>query len=229
MTKAETAFTGFPVETFEFYELLSANNTKAWWTQHKAEYERVVRTPMLALLNELSDEFGDAHLYRPYRDARFSKDKTPLKDHQGAVVQIEDAIAYYVQVSASGLIVGAGWYSPQGEQLRRYRESVDGPTGAVLERILEVLPSRFELDGRPLVTRPRGYDANNPRIDLLRNRMLVASSNYPAAPWMGSRKAIETVRDDWQALQPLAEWLADHVGPAEDPVADPSHPAHGRS
>ena len=57
---------------------------------------------MLALLNELTDEFGDAHLFRPYRDARFSKDKTPLKDHQGAVVQIEDAIAYYVQVSASG-------------------------------------------------------------------------------------------------------------------------------
>lgn len=229
MTKAETACTGFPVETFEFYEHLSANNTKAWWSLHKAEYERVVRAPMLALLNELTDEFGDTHLFRPYRDARFSKDKTPLKDHQGAVVQIEDAIAYYVQVSASGLIAGAGWYSPQGEQLRRYRESVDGPIGAVLERILEVLPSRFEIDGRPLATKPRGYDANNPRIGLLRNRMLVASSNYAAAPWMGSRKAIETVRADWQALQPLVEWLADHVGPAEDPAADPSRTTDGAS
>ena len=225
MTKPETAFTGFPVETFEFYEHLSANNTKAWWSLHKAEYERVVRAPMLALLNELTDEFGDAHLFRPHRDARFSKDKTPLKDHQGAVVQIEDAIAYYVQVSASGLIAGAGWYSPQGEQLRRYRESVDGPTGAVLEQLLEVLPSRFVIDGRPLATKPRGYNADNPRIGLLRNRMLVASSEYPAAPWMGTRKAIETVRADWQTLQPLVEWLADHVGPAEDPSADPSRTA----
>ena len=220
MTKAVSVFTGFPAETFEFYEQLGANNTKAWWTLHKADYERLVRTPMLDLLGELTDEFGDPHLYRPYRDARFSKDKTPLKDHQGAVVQIEDAVAYYVQVSASGLIAGAGWYSPQGEQLRRYREAVDGPTGAVLEQILEGLSPRFEIDGRPLATKPRGYDAHNPRIGLLRNRMLVASSTYPAAPWMGTRKALKTVRADWQALQPLAEWLADHVGPAQDPAAD---------
>jgi len=229
MTNKAIAFAGFPAETFEFYEQLSANNTKAWWSLHRAEYERVVRAPMLALLSELTGEFGDAHLFRPYRDARFSKDKTPLKDHQGAVIQIEDAVAYYVQVSANGLIAGGGWYSPQGEQLRRYRESVDGPTGAVLADILEALPSRFEIDGHPLATKPRGYDANNPRIGLLRNRRLVASSNYLAAQWMGSRKAIKTIRADWQALQPLAEWLADHVGPAEDPAVDPSRTTDGAS
>jgi hypothetical protein len=89
----------------------------------------------------------------------------------------------------------------------------------VLEKILEGLPPRFEIDGRPLATKPRGYAADNPRIGLLRNRMLVASSTYPAAAWMGTRKALKTVQDDWQTLQPLAEWLADHVGPAEDPAA----------
>jgi uncharacterized protein (TIGR02453 family) len=229
MTKAVAAFTGFPAETFEFYEQLGANNTKAWWTLHKADYERLVRTPMLDLLSELTEEFGDPHLYRPYRDARFSKDKTPLKVHQGAVVQIEDAVAYYVQVSANGLIAGAGWYSPQGEQLRRYRDAVDGPNGAVLEQILEGLPPRFEIDGRPLATKPRGYDADNPRIGLLRNRMLVASSTYAAAPWMGTRKALKTVRADWQTLQPLAEWLADHVGPADDPAADPARSANAQA
>ena len=221
MTHVAEAFAGFPAETFEFYEQLSANNTKAWWGDHKADYERVVRTPLLGLLGELAAEFGSAHIFRPHRDARFSKDKTPLKDHQGAVVQVEDAIAYYVQISASGLMVGAGWHSPQGEQLRRYRESVDGPLGGELERTLVALPKRFEVDGRPLVTRPRGYDADNPRIELLRYRMLVGSTTYPAAPWMGTRKALDTVRADWRALQPLVEWLADHVGPAEEPAKAP--------
>ncbi|MCX6413241.1 MAG: DUF2461 domain-containing protein, partial [Actinobacteria bacterium] len=213
---AET-FTGFPAETFEFYEQLSANNTRAWWAEHKLEYERVVRTPLMALLAALDTEFGSAHVFRPHRDARFSKDKTPLKDHQGAVVQVEDAIAYYVQISASGLMVGAGWYSPQGQQLRRFRESVDGPVGSQLEVLLAGLPTRFERDGRPLATRPRGYDPDNPRIELLRYRMLVASSTYPAAPWLGTHTAFNTVRDDWRALRPLVEWLADHVGPADDP------------
>ena len=220
MTNKAEEFAGFPAETFEFYEHLSADNTKVWWSLHKAEYERVVRAPMLALLSELTDEFGDAHMFRPYRDARFSKDKTPLKDHQGAVVQVEDAIAYYVQISASGLLVGAGWYSPQGQQLRRFRESVDTAVGGELERTLAALPKRFEVDGRPLATRPRGYDADNPRIELLRYRMLVASSTYPAEPWMGTSKALDTVRVDWRAMQPLVEWLADHVGPTEDPARE---------
>jgi uncharacterized protein (TIGR02453 family) len=220
MTNKATAFTGFPAETFEFYEQLSANNTRDWWADHKPDYERFVRTPLTSLLGELETEFGAAHVFRPHRDARFSKDKTPLKDHQGAVVQAEDAIAYYVQISGNGLMVGAGWYSPQGQQLRRFRESVDSPVGGELERILAALPKRFEVDGRPLATRPRGYDAENPRIELLRYRMLVASSTYPAAPWMGTRKALDTVRADWRAMQPLVEWLADHVGPAEDPARE---------
>ena len=33
------------------------------------------------LLAELEDEFGTASLFRPYRDVRFSKDKTPYKTH----------------------------------------------------------------------------------------------------------------------------------------------------
>lgn len=219
MTARAESFAGFPAETFEFYEHLSANNTRAWWADHKAEYERLVRRPLTAMLGELESEFGSAHVFRPHRDARFSKDKTPMKDHQGAVIQVEDAVAYYVQISSSGLMVGAGWYSPQGQQQRRYRESVDGPVGGELEVLLAALPRRFELDGRPLATRPRGYDADNPRIELLRYRMLVASSTYPVAPWMDTRQALDTVRADWQALQPLVEWLADHIGPADNPEA----------
>lgn len=220
MTDKAGAFTGFPAEAFEFYEQLSANNTRAWWADHKVEYERLVRGPLMSMLEELKAQFGTAHVFRPHRDARFSKDKTPLKDHQGAVVQVEDAIAYYVQISASGLMVGAGWYSPQGQQLRRYRESVDTAVGGELERVMAALPKRFEVDGRPLATRPRGYDTQNPRIELLRYRMLVVSSTYSPAPWMGTRKALNTVRTDWQVMQPLVEWLADHVGPADDPSAD---------
>lgn len=222
MTMAAAPFTGFPAECFEFYERLSADNTKAWWSRNKADYERYVRMPLMGLLEELSEEFGTAHLFRPYRDARFSKDKTPIKDHQGAVVRIEDNVAYYVQVSASGLVSGAGWYSPQGAQLHRYREAIDSPLGSELERILNLVPSRFEIDGRPLATRPRGYAADHPRLTLLRNRMLIGSCTYPAAAWMGTRQALETMRADWRTLRPLVEWLADHVGPADDPARDSS-------
>jgi uncharacterized protein (TIGR02453 family) len=217
MTDAPPRFEGFPAEAFDFYDALAANNTRPWWNEHKADYQRFVRDPLVALLDELRGEFGDAHIFRPYRDSRFSKDKTPIKDHQGGVVQVEDAIAYYVQVSANGLMVAGGWYAPEGDQIARYRASVDGPAGAELERVLKGLGRRFEIDGRPLKTRPRGYELDHPRIDLLRNRALTVSRTYPMTPALGTRKALTTVRTDWRAMRPLIEWLADYVGPATDP------------
>lgn len=66
------AFTGWPVEGVEFYEGLQADNSKVYWQEHKAVYERDVRAPMEQLLAELADEFGSGKLFRPNRDVRFS-------------------------------------------------------------------------------------------------------------------------------------------------------------
>jgi uncharacterized protein (TIGR02453 family) len=219
MAKAGTAspFTGFPVEAFDFYDRLADNNNKPWWNEHKDEYARAVRDPLAALLGELASEFGEPKLFRPYNDTRFSKDKTPIKEHQGGVVNVEDAIAYYVQVSASGLMVAGGWYAPEGQQIHRYRESVEGPAGAELERILTGMRRKWQIDGRPVKTQPRGYAADHPRIELLRNRALTVARHYPVEPWLGTRKALTTVRANWRAMRPLMEWRADFVGPATAP------------
>lgn len=210
-------FEGFPIQAIEFYEALAEHNTRPWWQEHKADYEAHVRGPMIALLAELSAEFGEPHVFRPYRDARFSKDKSPIKDHQGAVIKLEDAIAYYVQISASGLMVAGGWYAPEGVQVARYRESVAGPAGAELERILRGMRRSWEIDGRPLKTRPRGVEPDHPRIDLLRNRRLTVARHNPVEPWLGTRSALTKVRSGWRSMRPLIEWLADYVGPAGDP------------
>ncbi len=212
-----SAFQGFPVEAFDFYERLAANNTRPWWNEHKAEYVQLVREPVQALVDELSAEFGEANVFRPYRDARFSKDKTPIKDHQGAFVGVEDAIGYYVQISAEGLMIAGGWYAPQGEQIARYRTSVEGPAGAELERILKTLSRSWRVDGRQMKTRPRGVDPDHPRLELLRNRAVTVSRHYPVDASLGTRKAFTSVRSGWRAMRPLVEWLGDFVGPATDP------------
>lgn len=220
MAAASTGpFAGIPAEAFDFYDRLAGHNTRPWWNEHKGEYERSVRAPLQALLDELEPEFGRGKLFRPYNDVRFSKDKSPVKDHQGGVVEIEDAMGYYVQVSADGLLVGGGWYAGHGQQLARFRESVDGPAGAELARILTSVRRRFDVDGDPVRTQPRGYDAAHPRIDLLRMRRVTATRRYAPGPSLGTRKALSTVRSDWRAIRPLMEWLADFVGPATDPSA----------
>jgi len=217
-TASTERFEGFPAEAFDFYEALADNNTRPWWNEHKADYERAVKAPLEALVRDLQDEFGTAKLFRPYNDTRFAKGKPPIKEHQGAVVELEDAVAYYVQVSASGVMVAGGWYAPLGQQIHRFREAVDGPRGAELERLVAAARRRFEVDGRPLKTRPKGYDVDNPRIDLLRFRALTVARHYDPSAELGTRGALTMVRKDWRAMRPLLEWLADNVGPGADPA-----------
>ena len=211
-------FAGFPAEGFAFYEQLAAHNAKAWWAENRSTYDTCVKAPMTALLAELEAEFGEGKVYRPYRDTRFSKDKAPLKDHQGAVVMIEDATGYYVQVSASGLMIGGGLYAPAPTQLARLRAAIASAAGVTLESALARLRrGHWEIDGAPLKTRPKGYSADAPRLDLLRMTRVVALRTYDDPKTLESRKALEVVRRDWRAITPMMEWLADHAGPEGDP------------
>jgi uncharacterized protein (DUF2461 family) len=80
-------FTGFRDEAFAFYDGLRADNSKTYWTAHKHVYDECVRGPMQALLDSLAPAFGgEATLFRPYRDVRFSADKSPYKTAQGGFV-----------------------------------------------------------------------------------------------------------------------------------------------
>ena len=125
------SFAGFPEEMLTFYEGLEADNSKPYWNDHREQYETTVATPMRALLDELGPEFGEAKFFRPYRDVRFSKDKTPYKTHAGAVVHgYPGDGALYVQVSADGLLVAGGYYATATDQAQRLRLAVaDDRTG----------------------------------------------------------------------------------------------------
>ncbi len=212
-------FSGFPVAAFEFYDALAAENTKAWWASHKSEYESVVRDPLLALLAELETEFGAAHVFRPYRDVRFSKDKTPYKDHQGGFVGAEDGMGWYVHVGRTGLMVAGGWYSGQGKQLARYRDAVDSPVGGELDRaITTARTAGLELGGDVMKTRPRGVAEDHPRLALLRHRSVTVEAQHGIPAWVSTRTALTKVRAQWRAASPLVDWLVDHVGPADDGI-----------
>jgi uncharacterized protein (TIGR02453 family) len=209
-------FRGIPAEAFEFYDGLVADNSKTYWAAHKSTYEDAVRGPVTELLAALEPEFGAASLFRPYRDVRFSKNKSPYKDHQGAFVETQDAVGYYLQVSAEGLRVAGGWYDPAGPQVVRYRELVAGPAGAELQRVVGSLGKKgYELGGDVLKTRPRGIDPDHPRIELLRHRSVVTGRTWEPAAWMSTRSVVTRVRDAWRTMQPLVEWLSANVGPGD--------------
>jgi uncharacterized protein (TIGR02453 family) len=209
-------FTGFPDEGLVFYEGLEADNSKTYWTRSKDVYDSCVRAPMQALVGALASEFGPATLFRPYRDVRFSNDKTPYKTHQGAVVNPEGrgAGAWYVQISAEGLRVGGGAWRLESDQVERYRRAVvDDVQGPRLRAEVDRLTAAgWHVDGERLTRAPRGYVADASRADLLRHRSLHAGQLFEYADWLHGPAALDRVRDAWRDLTALNAWLADNVG-----------------
>lgn len=210
------SFAGFPDEGLVFYEGLEADNSKTFWTTHRSEYESFVRGPMLALLEELGPEFGAAKVFRPYRDVRFSHDKTPYKTHQGAVVTPEGtgAGSWYVQVSADGLMVSGGSWRLESDQVARYRRAVADPVqGIRLEREVARLESAgWDIEGDRLVRVPAGYAADADRLELLKHKSLHATRRWTPEDWLHTRSVLDRVRDSWRDLAQLNAWLADNVG-----------------
>ena len=212
-------FTGFPVAALDFYDDLEVDNTKSFWASHKHVYDDCVKAPMTAFCDALAPEFGDAKIFRPYRDVRFAKDKTPYKTHQGAFVAAGPATGWYAEISARGVRVGAGFYEASGKRLAAIRAAMaDDTTGPRLLRIVRKLErAGFEINGEQLKTAPRGYAADHPRIDLLRRKQLFAGRSYGFEDVIHTPQVLELARADWKALRPLVRWLTE----APDLHADP--------
>ena len=209
-------FEGFGAGVVRFYEELAANNTRDWWHANKARYERDVRAPLEHLLEDLRGEFGEAKVFRPNRDTRFSNDKSPYKTAAAAVIgQAHGGIGtLYLQVSADGLMVGGGAYTPDGEHLARLRAAIaDDKTGTELEEIVaEIRRGGGEVGAHEeLKTAPRGYPADHPRIELLRLKGIIGWYDHPPGPWLQSTAARDQVADGWRSLRPLTTWLATNV------------------
>ena len=204
-----TSFHGFPVAALDFYDDLEMENTKAFWAAHQETWKGAIRDPMQALTAALAPEFGEAKVFRPYRDVRFSKDKTPYKTHQGAYVPTGPATGWYLEVSARGVRTGAGFYDASSQRLAAFREAVDDERrGPGLEGIVEDLRTDgWEIGGDRLKTSPRGWPADHPRIELLRHKSLTATRSHGFEPVIHTPDLLEVVRDDWRRLRPLIAWL----------------------
>jgi uncharacterized protein (TIGR02453 family) len=203
-------FRGWPAEALEFFEGLEAENSKAYWQRNKDAYESLVRAPMEELLAELEPTWGEGRIFRPYRDVRFSADKSPYKTHMGATVGDR-----YIQLTSNGLGVGAGMWEMASDQLGRYRKAVDEVRSGnkLTALVAKITAAGIEVTGHGVLkTAPKGYPKDHPRIELLRYKGLIAWQEWPAAAWLGTRRAKDRVVKFFEISAPLTKWLGTHVG-----------------
>lgn len=155
---------------------------------------------------------GEGRIFRPYRDVRFSADKSPYKTNIAAMVG--DG---YIQLTAEGLGAGAGMWEMASDQLERYRDAVvEDRSGERLVRIVEkAKAAKLDVTAHGVLkTAPKGYPKDHPGIELLRYKGLIAWKEWPAGTWLGTPRAKDRVVEFLQLSKPINDWLNTNVGPS---------------
>ena len=213
-----SAFQGLPTALFEFFADLAQDNSKDFWSVNRQRWQRDVKAPMSALIDELSSEFGPLRMFRPNRDLRFTQDKTPYKLWTGATStpQATGGIGYYLSVSATGITTGYGAMRMTADQLGRFRGAIDADvTGIRFEEITQELAAQglpvTPGADQPLKNAPRGWPTDHPRINFLRWKGAAVIQEWPTDTWMHTPRVCERIRDIWTAVGPLKAWLDERV------------------
>lgn len=215
-----TTFEGFPPAALTFYQGLRQDNSKAYWETNKTTWETQVLAPMQALLAELDERYGPFHRFRPYRDVRFSRDKSPYKTQIAAYGESEGGTAHYFHLSADGLAVLSGYYRMMPDQIARFREAVADARGEALpDLIAQVMRPGLTVEPgghEPLKRVPRSYPADHPRGEWLKWKGMIAGRQFGAPPWLHTPQAKAHIVESWEAATPLNAWLDRHVGPSRE-------------
>ena len=196
--------------------LVRANKTdpveaREWFNANKAIYEAELKEPMLAVIRYVTDamlDFAPEHvrpaeksLFRIYRDTRFSNDKRPYKDHIAAWwthtgLDKTSGAGYYFHVSAKEVIVAAGAYMPEKDQLAAIRHWLL-EHHAEFRKLLQkpALRKAFrEFESNALTRPPKGFPADHPAIDLIRGKQWGLSATLPVEAALKPDLAKEVVR-----------------------------------
>ncbi|MFT3757163.1 MAG: DUF2461 domain-containing protein [Pseudoxanthomonas sp.] len=216
----------FSDASFKFLRGLARHNDKAWFAAHKAQYEDHVRQPFLRLLTDLQPDLAavsphfradpktvGGSLFRIYRDARFSTDKSPYKPWQGARLYHERrkqvaAPSFYLHLQPGECFVGAGLWHPEPDTQRRIRQFIFDNPGSWKAAAHDVkFRRRFDFEQSEKLSRPpRGFPADFEFIDDLKHRNFVFWRDLDDATMTGPRLR-KILADDFAALGPFVDYL----------------------
>lgn len=227
--------THFTPEAMKFLRGLIKNNDREWFNARKPIYERELKMPMLALIDEINHamaEFAPDHLRDPkkimmriYRDTRFAKDKRPYKRQVSAWwakrgMEKTSGGGFYFHVSPKEVLVSIGVYMPEREQLRAIREWMAENHEEYRAMVKKILKTRgmgmTGIDGSELTRMPKGFASDHPADELLRARNWGVHSYLPAEAALKPNFANEIVKR-FRLVAPLIEALNEAILKAEKP------------
>jgi uncharacterized protein (TIGR02453 family) len=213
----------FRPQALTFLRNLARHNDRDWFNPRKAIFETELKEPMLAIVRKITDamtDFAPNHvrpaeksLFRIYRDTRFSNDKRPYKTHIAAWwthtgLDKTSGAGYYFHVSAKEVIIAAGAYMPEKEQLAAIRHWLLDNHEA-FRKLLQrpaVRKTFSEFEGDALTRPPKGFPCDHPAIDLIKYKQWGMSTTLPAKAAL-EKDFAQTVIRHFKLLAPMVDAL----------------------
>lgn len=223
----------FRPEALTFLRNLARHNDREWFQPRKAIFEADLKEPMLAIIRKITDamtDFAPNHvrpaeksLFRIYRDTRFSSDKRPYKTHVAAWwthtgLDKTSGAGYYFHVSAKEVIIAAGSYMPEKDQLAAIRHWLLDHHQE-FKKLLQNPKMRkhfTEFDGNALTRPPKGFPSDHPALDLIQCRQWGLSATLPASAALKSDLAAVIIRY-FKIAAPIVDALNTPIAAAAAP------------
>ena len=234
---AERKFDGFGEKALPFLKALGFHQDRQWFQENKDLYESQLRLPLIALVEDASNELPKAgiplhgtrksSLFRINRDIRFTKEKHPYNTHVSAVLTRngtkKDTGGIYLHIAAGDCYFASGLWMPEGPQLKAMREQIIARRSE-FEAIIETLAAQdLHIGSESMITRPpAGFKqwTDDPIMFWLRHKSFVTSRKFNDER-IQSPALLDDMIEFGQQIMPLMSFIWRAVDPLrEDPTTE---------
>lgn len=211
--------------TLTYIKKLQKNNNKPWFEENRLLFNEA-KDDFEKLVKDIITSFGkvDADIapveaknciFRQYRDIRFSKDKTPYKTHMGASFdkggKNSGFAGYYLHLEPGNKsMAGGGIWMPEAAQLKKIRQEIDYSwdefSGIINQKDFKKVYGDLEHGEFKLSREPKGYEKDNPAIEYLKLKSLVAMQTLTDDDLV-SKGLLQKIVSAFTALMPLIKFI----------------------
>lgn len=206
-------------EVVQFLKRLKKNNNREWFTTHKKEFKTIeaeVKVFYNSLMNELNthDKIEKLKMFRIYRDVRFSKDKTPYQHHFAGSFARQGARlrgGYYLRIRPGNeSFMACGFWQPEKEDLFRIRKELELDASEFKKVINNnnFKKAWGELKGEELKTAPKGFDKEDPNIELIRKKGYIFTHEFKDSEVISDGFFTE-VSQKFKAIRPFFDLMSE--------------------
>ena len=228
-------FNGFKKEAIEFLIDLEMNNTKVWFENNRHIWEKNILKPNVAFVEEMGETLEmlvpminakpkvSGSLFKIYRDTRFSKDKTPMKDKigiifwQGAKHRMQSA-SYYIFYNIEHYYIATGIRTFKPPLLKAYRKYIQNKTNAKnLHKILEDIKAKgYQLPEQKYKRLPQGFKEDDEYSYLSKYNAIFGFQTYPIDDVFFTEEILDKTFKVYQDMDDLRQWLYELTLTVED-------------